>query len=149
MLIYLIRHATAEAAGEGGDATRRLTERGLREAEEAGRALRKRDVSVGRVLSSPLMRARETAERIASSFEPPLPVDIRPGLTSGASPQDYLDVVRGSEFPAIALVGHMPDLGVFLGVLTGQSLSFRPASIIGVDSSPTPARIAWIRHPDA
>ena len=148
MRLFVIRHAHAEPSGDGGDAARRLDDRGRREAEEAGRALHARNRKLDLILTSPLIRARETAEAIAAAFDPPLPVELREGLACGASPARVLETARGASVDSLAIVGHMPDLGAFVGAVTGESLSFRTSSICELDLSPE-ARILWVRHPDS
>ena len=68
MRVYLMRHATAEEPGAGPDAARRLTEQGRRESREAGEALRKQTSNLAVVLTSPRLRARETAEEIVAAI---------------------------------------------------------------------------------
>ena len=147
MRLHLIRHASAEAAGEGGDAARRLSDRGRREALEAGRALRELGDPIGAILTSPLARARETAEQIAAAFNPPLPVEVRETLACGASPQALLETARAYPAGEVVLVGHMPDLGVLVAALTGESMSFRPSSICCLDLASDSTRLVWVRHP--
>ena len=148
MKVYLIRHAHAEPAGEGSDGARALTERGRREAEETGRALRERGETIRVVLSSPLLRARETAERIASAFDPAPAIETQAALACGATPQLILETVRARPAGEIALVGHMPDLGIFVGAVAGESMSFRPSSICCVELEADSARVLWVRHPE-
>ena len=63
-MIYLVRHGDAEDAVDGLDAARRLTEKGERQARDAGLALKELGVGIDACLASPKVRAAETA-RIA------------------------------------------------------------------------------------
>jgi phosphohistidine phosphatase len=108
MRLYVIRHATAEAPGETGDVHRRLTPLGRRQARETGRSLRERGVSLGRLLSSPAARARETADLIAGELVPSPGIEIIETLYSGPTLEGLF---RGTEsLSEVALVGHLPSV---------------------------------------
>src|SRR5205085_10497838 len=68
MRVYLMRHATAEDPVTGPDSGRRLTEQGRREAREAGKSLLERGAAPAAILTSPRLRARETAELVAAEL---------------------------------------------------------------------------------
>jgi phosphohistidine phosphatase len=113
--LYLVRHAEAER-GEPDD-LRRLTPAGRSAARELGQRLARDGVHPQAVLTSPLLRARETGEEIAratgaAESEP----DER--LAPGATPDDVLAAVdgRGDE---IVVVAHQPDCGRVAAALTG------------------------------
>ena len=73
MEILFVRHATAEAAGRGGDAARKLTGKGVQEAKMLAGALKAMGVAPDKVLTSPLARAAQTAailgERLGADVE--------------------------------------------------------------------------------
>ena len=87
-MLYLLRHGDAED-GDGEDAARRLTAKGERQAEAAGRALAALGVRLGACLTSPKVRAAETA-RLACAplgIEPEIAEELRGGRFDGpASP---------------------------------------------------------------
>jgi phosphohistidine phosphatase SixA len=101
-VIYLLRHGDAEA-GNGDDAARRLTPKGERQAEVAGRALAALGAKIDAGLTSPKVRAAETARLTcrALGLDPEIAKELRggpfdsPGLSAG----------RGN----VLLVGHEPD----------------------------------------
>ncbi len=103
MDLILWRHAEAEDASP--DERRRLTPKGREQAARVGRWLHVR-LPEYRLLCSPAVRAKETAEGLAAPFE------ILPELYGGASVQDLLET---SGWPraegAVILVGHQPLLG--------------------------------------
>ena len=149
--IYVIRHAAAEDPGERGDSARRLTERGRRQAREAGRALRERAAALGAILSSPAARAAETAELIASEFDPrPILEICGPLYGAGLSLEDLLPRLATGD---LALVGHLPGVEIFArSLLAGSAeLRFTTATICCIEFEAAPAaaqgRLAWILNP--
>ncbi len=154
-MIYLIRHATAEAADGGPDSQRKLTEQGRREARVAGQALKKLESPVTRILSSPFLRSLETARLMAEAMGPGVSVDVRDRLASGASPSDILDVVRAEpREEGLAVVGHNPEIGILTALLValvpGGTVSFRPGSICCVELARNrdSGRLVWFRTPE-
>jgi phosphohistidine phosphatase SixA len=127
--LYLVRHA--EAAPGQPDELRPLTPRGRRTARELGRRLRAETGGVDAVLSSPLLRARETAEAIARELElEPEPVDL---LAPGASEADVLAAVEGRGETVVA-VGHQPDCGKIAAALAGgEEPPFPPGGVARLD----------------
>jgi len=119
MELYVIRHAIAEALGQRNDFSdekRSLTEEGRSRMREAARGLKKLGVDVELLLTSPLVRAVETAEIVASAIGLGKK-EIR--QTARLAPGTALDEVlselkshAGAE--SIALVGHQPDLGILI-----------------------------------
>lgn len=141
-----MRHATAEEAAGGSDATRRLSEQGRREAREAADELKRRGAAPAVVLTSPRLRARETAEIVGAALG--VTVEIREGLNCGASAAAYLDALRPDGERDVLLVAHNPEISAFASALADQSVGFRPSTVccfeLGADSS----RLEWVRHPD-
>jgi phosphohistidine phosphatase len=114
MRLYLVRHAKAEA-GEP-DELRRLTPDGLAAARDLGRQLAGDGVAPDAVLTSPLLRARQTAEEIAraTGAEVEAVDSLAPGATAA--------VVRASiagRGDTVVVVGHQPDCGQVAAELTG------------------------------
>jgi phosphohistidine phosphatase len=116
MHVYVVRHA--EAAPGEPDQLRRLTPNGRAQARRLGEEL---GTSFDAVLSSPLLRARETAELVAGRA--PEPDDrLAPGATAG----DVRAAVAGRG-DRVLVVGHEPDCGRVVAALTGApARSFPP-----------------------
>jgi len=115
MQLYLVRHAKAER-GEPDD-LRRLTPDGRAAARDLGRRLAAEGVAPDAVLSSPLLRARETAEEIARATGAEVePVDL---LAPGATVEDVTRAVSGRG-ETVVVVGHQPDCGQIAAALTGE-----------------------------
>ena len=106
MRVYLVRHGQAEP-GEPDD-LRRLTEHGREQARLVAVHLDAEQARPDAVVSSPLLRARETAEEIGRAFGVAAEVDER--LAPGATPEDVRAAVSGRGETVIA-VGHEPDFG--------------------------------------
>jgi phosphohistidine phosphatase len=127
-VIYLLRHGEAED-GSGDDAARRLTEKGERQARDAGLALRELGVEIETCLASPKVRALETA-RIACEVLG-IDVEVTEALRGGAF--DARDLVAGRG--EVLLVGHEPDLSVEVGRLTGANIALKKGGIAVIDGS--------------
>lgn len=126
MRLLLVRHA--EAAPGDPDATRPLTPRGRAQARALGERFAGERPAV--VLSSPLLRARETAEAIARASRAPVVVDER--LAFGATAAGVADAARDAA-PGSALVvavAHHPDCGRIAAELTDEpEPHFPPAGV--------------------
>ena len=82
------------------------------------------------VVSSPLLRARETAAAIASAAGLEPTVDVR--LAPGATVESLKAAVAGLGETVVA-VGHQPDCGLIALALTGREVRFPPAGFAEVD----------------
>lgn len=139
-----MRHATAEEAA-GSDALRPLSEEGRREAREAADAMRDRGALPAVVLTSPRLRARETAEIVARALG--VPMELREGLNCGATAAAYLDALRPDEGRDVLLVAHNPEISAFATALSRQVVSFRPSTVCCFSVSGDSATLEWVRHP--
>ena len=127
MQLYLVRHAIAEVVtASGSDADRALTDEGRDKMTRAVRGLVEIGVTFDRILTSPLRRAKETAEILAEGLGG-VEIGVAPELAAGASPQNVLDAAGAhAEADGLALVGHQPDLGQLASVLLSGSPSTCP-----------------------
>ncbi|HWD86307.1 MAG TPA: phosphoglycerate mutase family protein [Solirubrobacteraceae bacterium] len=110
-MLWLLRHADA-ADGEPDDA-RPLTEKGMRHAQAAGHALAQMGVKLDACLTSPKLRAMQTAELTCEPLG--VPITIEPRLAGG--PFEPEELVAG--LPDALLVGHDPSMSLALHDLTG------------------------------
>ena len=125
MRIYLVRHAEA-ASGEPDD-LRPLTGAGRETARALGARLAAEGARPDAVLSSPLLRARETAAELARALGCEPEPDER--LAPGATADDVRDVV-GGRGTAVVVVGHQPDCGEIAAELRGgPAPAFPPAGL--------------------
>ncbi|HVV89066.1 MAG TPA: phosphoglycerate mutase family protein [Solirubrobacterales bacterium] len=127
-MIYLLRHGDAED-GDGDDAARRLTAKGERQARSAGLALRALDVGIDACLSSPRVRALDTA-RLACEA---LGVEVEVTEALGGGRFDALDLAAGRG--EVLLVGHEPDFSAEVGRLTGANVKMKKGGVAVVDGS--------------
>ena len=119
MKLYLLRHATAVDIASS-DALRELTKEGREEARVAGAALAELGVKLSHIFSSPLVRARQTAEITAKTLKFSGKVEILDELENGSSTTSLLKALKSFSSPIeILLVGHMPSLSEHLAVLIG------------------------------
>ncbi len=129
MRLYLVRHA--EAAPGEPDELRPLTARGRRSAQALGRRLRDAGVVLDAVLTSPLLRARETGAELARAAGISAEVDGR--LGPGATADDVRAAVAGRG-STVAVVGHQPDCGLIAAALTGgPAPPFPPGGSLAID----------------
>jgi phosphohistidine phosphatase SixA len=124
MLVFLVRHAHSDRGDP--DELRPLSTRGREEARTLARRLAAHTTPPQLVLSSPLFRARETAEAIAEASSAELRVDDR--LAPGATTQDLREAVRATAGP-VAAVCHQPDCSEIALELTGNDPGFPPGGV--------------------
>ena len=136
MNLYLMRHAEAVDVGERGvrkDADRMLSEKGLRQVATIADFLETQGIRPDCVVSSPLVRARQTAERLAERVAPDIAVTILDELEPGVAPEPFIRALRGRRSDSLFAVGHMPDLAYLAGTLMAATakpfLDFKKASV--------------------
>jgi len=119
MKLYLLRHATAVDVALS-DAERELTREGREEARIAGVALAELGIRLSHILTSPLARARQTAEIVAKVLEFPGGVESLDELEHSTSTTSLLKALKPLHSTnEILLVGHMPSLSEHLAALIG------------------------------
>jgi phosphohistidine phosphatase len=132
VLVYVCRHAKA-APGEP-DELRPLTPEGRDDARRLGERLAAQARPPALVLSSPLLRARQTAGEIAQATGAELRVESR--LSPGATAED-LRAAIGDAVSPVATVGHQPDCSEIALALTGSDPGFPPAGMAAIELGST------------
>jgi phosphohistidine phosphatase len=95
---------------------RPLTPEGVSKMEKAARGLRALEVEPKLILSSPLPRARQTAEIVARALPGEIPLKITAALAPGGRRPDlYGELAARSGLESVMLVGHQPSLGEIAG----------------------------------
>jgi phosphohistidine phosphatase len=135
MNLYLLRHAEAEEEASS-DAERQLTERGREQARTIGRFCARNDLYPGKILTSPLARAKQTAKFVADELKIPERLQVCAFVASGMTAETALNGLKEfAEHSSVLLVGHEPDLSEFLVALLGseeESVRIRKAGLAKV-----------------
>jgi phosphohistidine phosphatase len=155
MELFLIRHAHAVDGDGLRDDDRPLSAEGRRQAREVGGALARQKVRFARIVTSPLVRAVETAELVAVSvgFDGGLEVHeaLRPDGSWKELARDLLDGDGGGGGAGpLALVGHEPTISHVLSKLLHQKgLSMAKGTVVRLDwhALDRPARLMWTLSP--
>jgi len=158
MQVFLIRHAIAHERNRlrwPNDGLRPLTTAGIKKFRKAAigltRCLPKRIV----LLTSPFVRARETASILAEALGSAKPVECGE-LTSGEPPHLCFALLRKRKEDAVVLIGHEPNLSEFVAVaLAGDrakmKLEFKKGGAacleFGSRVEPGRARLKWLLTP--
>ena len=126
-MIWLLRHG--EAADGGPDAERPLTEKGEAQSRNAGRALKALGVEPTVCMTSPKLRAYDTAKLAceALGIEPV----HEPKLAGG--PFDPEQLAAGLDEGDVLLVGHDPDFSMAVHTMTGAQVRMKKGGLAGVD----------------
>lgn len=153
--IYLVRHGIAAERGKEwpDDSKRPLTHKGRARLREIAAGLKTHEVELDLILSSPLVRARQTADLLRDGLGVEAPVEETTALAPGGAPAALLDVLRRKNVPRVALVGHEPDLGQLAAFLIGARapLVFRKGGVCRIDFEKLPpappGHLVWFALP--
>lgn len=145
MLLFLLRHADAIVEARN-DAARVLSQKGTVQAKQIGKFCRWNNLIPELVLTSPLVRAEQTARLFAETIDVPKIVTVAPFLESGMQPEIALKELKAyKELESVMLVGHEPDLGrlatKLLGATGAGKIKIRKASLTAFEIDPM--------HPDS
>ena len=140
METILIRHAKAESRDANSwpdDDVRPLTAEGRAEQRAATRAMKKMGIKFDFLVSSPLLRARETADIVAKGFRWPEPPQVADELGHGYAVGAVVKLL--AKFPpgaTVALVGHEPDLSDLSGALVSRdgrlNIAVKKSGVVGI-----------------
>jgi len=128
MHVFLVRHAHSDPGDP--DDLRPLSSRGRDEARALAERLAGHETPPRVVVSSPLLRARETAESISEATSAELRVDER--LAPGATLELLREALDGVGEPA-ASIGHQPDCSEIAIALTGSDPGFPTGGVVEVE----------------
>jgi phosphohistidine phosphatase len=131
--LHLLRHAHAGDAFEwvGDDDLRPLTSKGRKQAERLGRFMCEHDIRPDVIVSSPLVRAVQTAEIVAAELG--MTVRRDPRLASGFSQRELWALLDELGAREPLLVGHEPDLSSLLSYLIDAALPMKKGALATVD----------------
>lgn len=159
MEIYIIRHADALPLGEGGssrDEERPLSETGKTQSRNLALSLQQHGVVLSHLVTSPLLRARQTAEGMLQAWSAPAPaLEECEELAPGGRSKRLAKYLRDLKGDAVGLVGHQPDLGEHVAWLIGSKqaqIDLAKAGVAAVHMAEEPAKgggvLLWLITPD-
>ena len=158
MDVFLVRHAIAHERSRSrwpNDALRPLTPAGERRFRKAARGLARCLPRSALLLTSPFVRARQTAAILAAALgrraQPIECVELAPGKPVGA----VFELLRKHRAPAVVLVGHEPNMGKLLGAALLERGRMRVAfkkggaACVSFEGIPGPGRamLGWLMPP--
>ena len=129
MEIWILRHAKAEEGGpRTPDEERALTAGGHERMRSVAKAIARLEPKLDAILTSPLLRARQTAEPVARALSLRDDLIETSALSPDADPKEILREIEKRRLGRVLVVGHMPHLGKLLGYL----LTGRPSTLIDI-----------------
>lgn len=119
MMLYILRHAEAEETAEtGGDEARKLTVHGKDRTSDAAAGMRAFGIEFDAILTSPLVRARETADTVAAEYSNGPPPHVLPALSGGVPPVEAVTALMPfARHDSVLVVGHEPQLSALVSLL--------------------------------
>ena len=140
MQLLLLRHADATTSARIDD-LRPLSDKGRQQAQRVARFCKSRKIQPDLILTSPFLRAEETARIVAEELK--CEMVLSAFLASGMMPSAAMEELRAyMRFECVLLVGHEPDLSALAGALLGAgnpgAVRMRKATLAGlaVDTLP-------------
>ena len=161
MNLYFMRHGIASPSGDlsaAADRDRPLTPKGMKRIRKAVRGMKRLGVSFDLLLTSPLARARQTADIVSGAMSNGAPVEELSSLAPESSVEQLmLDLNRYQDRGDLLLVGHEPSLSHALSHLLGAKparslhIELKKGALcrIEIDALPTagPVTLHWLLTP--
>lgn len=129
-----MRHGPAEdVAASGRDFDRALTNSGRERVRRVAEELQRRDEAPKLILTSPLVRALQTAEIVASVSPPLESLSVRREIAPGGDMADLLREQLALGARRVMVVGHEPDVSSLVaGFIPGWTAGFEKAMVVGL-----------------
>ena len=158
MELYFLRHGVAVERGTPGykdDPARPLTPKGRKQLKKISSALRKMELSFDVILSSPFLRAKETAEIVAKNLKLGKNVAETDSLKPGGNGKNLCHQLAKLDAQKILLVGHEPELSRLIALLISGddslAVDFKKSSLCKLDIVKLRhgrcATLAWLLTP--
>jgi phosphohistidine phosphatase len=160
MNLFLLRHGLAVERAEfhfASDHLRPLTPKGKRQLRKIAAAMRAMELRFDVILSSPLVRARQTAEIVAAEFKLEKHLGFADELKPGGEAKKIVQKISAlKKVPAnVLLVGHEPDLGELISLLAtgkfGAGFALKKAGLAKLEMETLCfgkcATLAWLLTP--
>lgn len=152
MQLYFFRHALAEDAdGKQSDFDRKLTQEGIERTRQSARLLKLLDLTPLKLFTSPLVRAKQTADILGHTLE--IPIEVRKELSAPGFNLAALTALISDLTPddSLMIVGHEPDFSRTIGTLTGGSeIVMKKGGLARVDitrTHPLSGELVWLIAP--
>jgi phosphohistidine phosphatase len=156
MELYLIRHGIAAERGEEypDDSKRPLTSKGIASLRREAKSLNALGVTFDQIITSPLVRTRQTADILAEALQGKPPVATSDALAPAGTPAAVIqELTKHARKARVALVGHEPNLGELAARLIGakRPLEFKKGAICRMDFEVLPPKgvgqLRWLLPP--
>jgi phosphohistidine phosphatase len=150
MKLYFFRHALAQDKDLGiPDSQRALLPKGVERTETAANALKALGVKPTQLFSSPLVRARQTADILAKVLDVPVEEreEIAPGFDAAAVENLIRDAGKNAE---IMFVGHEPDLSMTIHLISGARVDMKKGGVALIEVTrvqPVRGLLLWLIPP--
>jgi phosphohistidine phosphatase len=136
VLLLLLRHAEAEPH-RADDFSRKLTDKGEKQAAKVGAFLAQHGLKPDLILTSPVLRAQQTASLAAKELKADAPTEV-PWLSCGMNPERARAELAGyAKLETVMIVGHEPDFSALVAHLldigSSASVNVSKASLTGID----------------
>lgn len=143
--LYLIRHGVAAERGEEfpDDSKRPLTSNGIARLRKEAKALDALGVGFDHIITSPLVRTRQTADVFAEMLKSKPSLSSSDALAPAGAPAAVIqEIVKHMRKARIALVGHEPNIGELAGRLIGARtpIEFKKGAICRIDFEVLPPK---------
>jgi phosphohistidine phosphatase len=148
MHLYFLRHGEADWPDwQKSDDARPLNEKGRKEMKKVAKYLRALALDIDYILTSPLPRARQTAEIVADKLE--LKLEEEESLEPGFDGSDVKKLLQKHRGRGVMIVGHEPDFTEAIKELTGATTKLSKGGVALVEIAPTGAagRLLWLIPP--
>ena len=152
MELYLIRHGVAAERGKDwpDDSKRPLTPEGISRLRKSAAGLNALGISFDQIVTSPLVRTRQTADVFAEALKDHPPIATSDALApAGSSASVIQEITRHVRKARVALVGHEPNLGELAAQLLGARapIEFKKGGICRIDFDMLPPMLRWFLTP--
>jgi phosphohistidine phosphatase len=154
--LYLVRHGIAAERGDDypDDSKRPLTSGGIKRLQQEAKALNALEVAFDHIITSPLLRTKQTAEVLAGCLTLKPAVTMSDSLAPAGTPAAvFQELAKHMRKPRIALVGHEPNMGELAARLIGARvpLEFKKGGICRIDFEVFPPKgighLRWFLPP--
>ena len=149
LVLDVLRHGEAEPAGAAGDSARALSRAGRRAVGALAADLTAEIRRPDRIFSSPMLRARQTAEIVRDAAPGAPAIEPLDELLPESEPSDVLLALeaQGAVAGYALLVTHQPLAGRLAALITGEAPTFKPGTLVRIEcaAGPGPGRGRVIR----